>query len=214
VIRTLDDLGAGAGKVFSVMANVPVSIWGWFHRKLPSDAAREMEDASSADNRRTGIYELVKYPFAQHPPYTNRYRQIALYDEDPLVRAAAVRALNICRDRDSTGIWEQALSDKSPLVRLEAAKALVHIPDPDAAPTLLSMLQNREENRDVRIACADALQNDRTLSVARSLSTELGEREFGVAWQSRRSLRVLTGRDYGYDQAAWLEYIAGPERPF
>jgi hypothetical protein len=214
VIRTLDDLGAGTGKVFTAIAEVPIGIWGMFHRKLPSDAAREMENPYSPDDRRNGINELVNYPFAQHPPYTNRYRQIALFDTDPLVRAVAIRALNRCRDQNSVGVWEQALGDPSPLVRLEAAKALVHIPDSDAAPALLAMLRNPDENRDVRIACADALQHYPTLSVARELSTELAEREFGVAWQSRRSLRILTGRDYGYDQAAWLDYFSGPDRPF
>jgi len=214
VVRSLDYLGAGFGKVFSVIADGPVRIWGWFHREKPSEAAREMENQNSADDRWNGINELATHDFARHPPYTDRYRQISLQDPDPIVRAVALRALNRSRDAASVGVWQQALSDSSPLVRLEAAKALVHIPNPDAEPSLRRLLGDKNEDREVRIAAADALRNYRTLSTARVLSAALGERDFGIAWQSRRSLRVLTGRDYGYDQAAWLDYFTGPEKPF
>ncbi len=123
-------------------------------------------------------------------------------------------ALNRSRDANSISVWQQALSDVSPLVRLEAAKALVHIPSPDAAQTLGKMLSDHSEDRDVRIAAADALQHYHTLPTARMLSVALGERDFAIAWQSRRSLRILTGRDFGYDQAGWLDYFTGPEKPF
>jgi hypothetical protein len=42
----------------------------------------------------------------------------------------------------------------------------------------------------------------------------LQAREFGVAWQARRSLRRITGRDLRYDDAAWLAYLTGPHKPF
>jgi len=214
IVRSLDYLGIGFGKVASVIADVPVGIWDAFHREKPSEAARQMEDVASADNRRHGINELVQYSFAQRSPYVDRYRQIGLLDPDATVRAVAIRALNRSRDVNSTSVWQQALSDASPLVRLEAAKALVHIPNPDAAPALGTMLGDHTEDRDVRIAAADALQHYHMLATARVLSVALSERDFGIAWQSRRSLRILTGRDYGYDQAAWLEYFTGPEKPF
>ena len=41
----------------------------------------------------------------------------------------------------------------------------------------------------------------------------LDERTFGVAWQARRSLQRITGVDYAYDDAAWLEYISNPAKP-
>ena len=52
------------------------------------------------------------------------------------------------------------------------------------------------------------------LEVARALVNTLGSRDFGVAWQSRQTLRSLTGRDLRYDEAAWLAYLTGPEKPF
>jgi hypothetical protein len=107
-----------------------------------------------------------------------------------------------------------ALSESEWLVRLEAAKALVNLPDPDAVRPLLDILGNENEQLDVRIAAADALQHYRSLEVGRMLVGALQERSFGIAWQARRSLIAMTRHDLGYDQGQWLNYLTGPERPF
>jgi hypothetical protein len=66
----------------------------------------------------------------------------------------------------------------------------------------------------VRIAAADALKHYRALDAARALVDTLDSRDFGVAWQSRRSLIRLTGRDLNYDEGQWLQFLTGPDRPF
>jgi hypothetical protein len=195
----------------------------------PAKAVAHMEDKENADWRRLGIIDLVtSWDYARKPPYTTRYQQIAKKDPDYTVRAMAIRALNISRDASATPIFIAALDDDNELVRLEAAKALANVPDPAAVPALLRHLQGQretlaaavgrpsvsEEAKDVRIAAADALRHYRTLDVARTLVTYLNENDFGIAWQSRESLRALTGRDLKYDQAAWLNYLSGSERPF
>ncbi len=45
--------------------------------------------------------------------------------------------------------------------------------------------------------------------VMRALVEELDDHEFGVAWQARQSLEMLTGQDFRYDSKAWLNYLAG-----
>ncbi|MGK4277532.1 hypothetical protein, partial [Escherichia coli] len=57
-------------------------------------------------------------------------------------------------------------------------------------------LLEQDENRDVRIAAADALRHYKTLEVSRALVTMLDQREFGVSWQCRQSLQVLTSKDF------------------
>jgi len=173
-----------------------------------------MTMSDSADARRIGINGLVEKDFGKHPPYTNRYADLASMDPDPLVRATAIRALNQSREKSRTKLFIKSLSDPSPLVRLEAAKALRRVPDPDAAEPLLKVLNAPDEDKDVRIAAAEALQHYKRLDVARSLVALLSNRDFGLAWQSRRSLKALTGRDLYYDDAAWLQYLTGPEKPF
>jgi hypothetical protein len=76
------------------------------------------------------------------------------------------------------------------------------------------VVSNAEEDRDVRIAAAAALNHYRKIEVARALTARLGERDFSVAWQARNSLRRLTGKDFRYNEARWLEYLSGPDKPF
>ncbi len=187
-----------------------------------------LNDQNNADNRREGmIYLVTIHDYARKPPYTLRYKDLAQHDPDFTVQAMAIRALNISRDASATGIFISALDNDNELIRLEGAKALGNVPDPAAIPGLERLLEGRRvtisndrqgmvsvsESLDVRIAAADALRQYRNLDVARNLVGYLNEREFAVAWQTRKTLATLTGRDMKYDQAAWLAYLTGPERP-
>jgi hypothetical protein len=181
----------------------------------PGKYARLMEESSSPDARRIGINGLVAQPFARQKPYTTRYREIALNDPDAQVRATAVRALNRADDATATDVYVKALSDPSDLVRLEGAKALIQMPNEAAVAPLLAIMGRADEPKDVRIAAAAALKHYPRTDVARALAATLGERDFSVAWQARRSLKRLTGgQDFAYDEAAWLQYITGPDKPF
>jgi hypothetical protein len=188
--------------------------WIAYHSgDTPVAAVKEMENPTSPDQRRVGILYLSDRSWGREGAYLEAYREIAVNDPDSLVRATAVRALNRARDRTALPIFIQALNDKSATVRIEAAKALANIPDPDAVEPLSSHLANTAENRDVRIAAADALREYKTLPVAQNLIRRLSDREFAVAWQSRISLWFMTGQDFEFDQASWLGYITGPGNP-
>jgi len=181
----------------------------------PAKAVRMTIDTTSPDTRRQGVYKLVEYDFAHRPPYTTRYEQMAKDDPDPTVRAAAIRASSRARDRHATPVFTAAFADskESDLVRLEAAKGLANLPDPAAVPTLLKVIANPDDNRDVRVAATDALKYYRSLEVGRALGNCIADRDFAVAWQARRSLVYLTHKDFQMDRGAWLGYIAGPEKP-
>ena len=127
-----------------------------------------------------------------------------------LLIAILLPALNRARDVQSTKVFIRALGDPNEWVRLEGAKALANVPDAAAADPLLQLLNRVDENRDVRIAAADALKHYRTLAVARGLEGALVDRHFDVSWQARTSLRYLYNRDFKYDQAAWLAFLSGP----
>lgn len=186
----------------------------------PKRYALMMEDTNSPDARRRGMLELVERPYGGKPPYTTRYAQIAAERNpdgskvDYLLRASAIRALNRSREPGHTALFISGLGDESDWVRLESAKALNRLPDPEAITALLAVVARPDENKDIRIAAAEALQHYKRLEVARVLTVLLGDREFALIWQARRSLRRLTGKDYGYDDAAWLQFLSGPESPF
>jgi hypothetical protein len=196
--------------------------------ETPAKYAKMMEDDQSGDHRREGVLRLAAdYDFARAEPYTKRYWQIAQGDPDVLVRLAAVRALDRSRDPSVTPLAIRYLDDQSPLMRLEAAKALANVPDEKAIPGLTRHIAAQQEvrgeggrpeavpeSRDVRVACADALRNFPNKEVARTLVDALREREFEVSWQARKSLILMTGHDFKYDQAKWREYLAGTDNPF
>ena len=46
------------------------------------------------------------------------------------------------------------------------------------------------------------------VEVMRDLIEELDDQDFGVAWQARQSLELLTGQDFRYDAKAWVNYLA------
>src|SRR5437588_728587 len=77
--------------------------------RTPRNAAVKMEDQYFPDERREGINELVKRDFGKREPYTKRYDQIAKFDDDWLVRATAIRALNRARDRSAGPTFIAAL---------------------------------------------------------------------------------------------------------
>lgn len=192
----------------------PVEAVNFLAGNRPIRFVSMMENKDSADERRKGIVELSSRPFGQKEPYTRRYRQIAQADPDYTVRATAIRALNRSRDRSAVPIFIKALTDENPMVRLQAAKALSNIPDPSASESLARTLGNQAETRDVRIAAAEALRHYRDMGVARVLAGTLGQRDFSIAWQSRWSLSIMTGKNLGYDERKWLEYLTGPTKPF
>lgn len=173
-----------------------------------SDSAQKMEDQFFPDERREGINKLASRQYGRQAPYTERYQQIAQTDSDYLVRATALRALNYSRDASAAPLFVKNLDDKDRQVRLEAAKALVNVPDETAVPRLIQIARDDREDRDIRIAAADALRNHRKIEVARELVALLNQRDFAVAWQARQSLMTLTASDHGYDEAAWLGMLA------
>jgi HEAT repeat protein len=206
---------AAAGRTTSADAGLGdffTSIYDQITGRTPASNLKLIR-SPSADARIRGINGLVARDFGKQPAYTRVYKAVAENDPDPLVRAVAIRALNRSRDRTAVPILIRGLSDANEWVRLESAKALVRLPDPSAIPPLLQTIRRPDETRDVRIAAVDALRHYKNMEVARTLAALLAERDFSIVWQSRRSLRDITRKDFQYDAAKWLEYLANPDRP-
>jgi len=198
-----------AGK-YAELEQLPLRLYDALTKKNVM-AAEGLRDPSP-NVRRTAINVLVSRPYGKTDSvYRNAYRSTAAVDSDPVVRATAVRAINRSRDPDSSATLTRALDDGSPLVRLEAAKALANIPTPRAEAKLRTIMVDENEDIDVRIAAADALRHFRDSETQRQLIDMLDNRSFGVAWQSRRSLYLMTGEDFRYDEAAWLKYLAAQQ---
>ncbi len=188
--------------------------WNLLTGHTPFDAAKAMIDPNSADRRREAVVYFADREYGRKAPYVDYYAEMARSDLDPTVKAMAIRALNRARARQHSQIYIPSLKDTNEQVRLEAVKALANMPDDAAADALVRVLNNVEESTDVRVAAADALRGYKNVQVAQALARALMDRQFGVAWQARKSLKLMTGKDYRYDQAGWLTYLSGAEKPF
>ncbi len=206
------DVSTPGGLAKEIFIEFPRRVGELASGKSAQDAAIAMQD-SHPDRRRDAINNLVDRNYGKQAPYTDRYQQLAEFDADAGVRATALRALSRSRDASASKVFINGLDDDSGAVRLEAAKALANVPNEQAVPALIKMVNNTSESVDVRIAAADALRHYRSLEVARTLINGLNDRDFGVAWQSRQSLRYMTGSDQRFDQTAWLNYVTGPNKP-
>ena len=178
-------------------------------------AAYLASDASTPDQRFRGLNGLSSRGFGQQPPYTEVYADLAADDPNALVRAASVRALNRSRASAERDVLINRLGDESPLVRLEAAKALGHLPAPEAALPLLELALDADEDLDVRLAAVASVRHYRSPAVKDGLIDLIDGDEFSLAFQSRAALMALTGKDAGYDAAAWreVELPAATSRP-
>lgn len=185
----------------------------WTFGNRPIKYAVELY-SKDPDTRRLAIYELSDHPFGRRKPYIDGYAIMARDDVDATVRAAAIRALNRARASANTATYIRALNDENEWVRIEAAKALANIPDPKSVADLIKLMSDGKQNRDVRIASADALRSFPQSDVAQALIRVLNDRDFGVSWQARQSLNLLTGEDFKYDQTAWLKYLTTTANPF
>ena len=216
--KSEDELNAGKfhpwEKITDPVWDQITRIWNWATGNTPFDAAKDLLDPNYADRRRRAIIWLSKREFGRKDPYVAYYAELVKNDTDSTVQSMAIRALNRVRAKTYTALYIRALDSKYEQVRLEGAKALANMPDELAMDALMKHLDDSEETIDVRVACADALRNYRTPRVDTSLVRALGYRDFGICWQARRSLKLMTGQDYHYDQAAWLEFLSKTEKPF
>lgn len=196
------DYSSVSGAARELFIDTPKRVIDLFTENTATDAVRRMEDSSAPDRRRDGIVELTERDYGRGEPYTQRYLQIAQFDREPMVRATATRALNRSR-YGAPSLFIAGLKDADRSVRLESAKALSNLPADEAAGPLTTVLDSGSEDLDVRIAAADALRHYKTPDVSKSLIAHLGERDFGLAWQCRQSLRYMTGQDHRFSAADW-----------
>ena len=192
------------------------SLYNYITGNTPFNAAKAILDPGSADRRRQGIIYLADREYGRNEPYTKYYAEMGSGDPDHVTRSMAVRALNRSRDESATDLYMKALTNprEQALVRLEAAKALANLPLAESVQPMIAILRNVDEPGDLRVAAADALRNHRTAPAAQALIGVLRDRNFAVAWQARKSLKLMTGKDFRYDSAAWLTYLTSEQQPF
>lgn len=202
------------------------SLVGWalspFKSETPREAVAAAVNAYDPDARARGITTLAGASFGGEEPYRRLYAFHISEDPDRSVRAAAAHALAIHGRPKDAEVLVAGLSDESEFVRWEAAKALqrIHAPSRDTIDALRNAVQmpldpvistsseekDGELNADVRMAAAHALGQYADPGVFDSLVGALNDQDYGVVAAALRSLRLLTGKDFGTDARVWVKW--------
>ncbi|MDB4988738.1 MAG: repeat protein [Myxococcaceae bacterium] len=151
--------------------------------------------------------ELGQRGYRFRQPISEALRPMLKSDPDPLVRAAAGRALGRLGVREAVPELVSALEDRSVEVRVVAAAALWRLPDPSAVPALLA--RSEDKDKAVREWSALALgvaADPRALPVMIRL---LGDPERPVRLAAVRSLGRI-GRPDGLDPL--VQYVKTGKR--
>ena len=188
----------------------------------PVEAAKMAIDPWDADARAKGTMLLANGYFGGEDPYHALYLR-ATGDEDANVRAAAMRGLSLHGQPEDVPVLAAALGDPNARVRLEAARALQRVHNPEAIDALILSIRlpvpgsperTGEAEPTIRAEAAHALGQYAQPRAIQPLIGALDDRFLAVNESARRSLRTLTGQDFGVDRRAWLEWYRGAEEPF
>lgn len=172
----------------------------------PAQAARDMLDPYDADKRRNGIVLISNAPFGGVEVYVAAYRDMVLNERDPLVKAAAIRALARWGDPEDAMRIAPYLTFENVQVRWEAAKGLQRLHNPVVVPDLVKTLGDANEHEDVRIAAATALGQYPEDRAFQGLVAALDSRELAINEAAEQSLHDITGQSLGLDPPAWLAW--------
>jgi hypothetical protein len=175
----------------------------------PNQAAMMASDQYSPDERREGITLLANSPFGGSPPYVSMYRDYVIKDGDPLVRAAAIKALARYAEVSDAELivpWLRKKDSESIQVRREAAVALQRIHNPVVVGDLLRSLGDESEDPTVRVFSATALGHYPEDRVLLGLISSLDANELTINLASAQSLHILTGQVFGTDKYAWFDW--------
>lgn len=184
-----------------------------FTPTTPGEAGRWVFD-NNPDLRRKGVVMISNSPFGGVDVYLRAYRDIIQNDTDPVVRAAAVRALARHGAVSDGPLLAAQLTDENLHVRFESARGLQRVHNPEVIGRLIGRLSDVEEDARVRAAAATALGQYPEDFVFQSLLGALDARELSVNVAAHESLHTLTGETIGRDPGDWLTWYDGDPEPF
>jgi hypothetical protein len=179
----------------------------------PAEAGQLATDFADPENQQRGLTLLGTAPWGGEEEYLRLYRNCVEGPFDPLVKAAAIRALAHHGDPADAVLIATALDDEIPYVRNEAAKGLQRLHEEKVVDAIWQRMVI-EENSGVHVELAIALGQYPKDSVFQALVLSLEAQQLAVNLAAADSLRTLTGQDHGLDARSWLAWYDSSTSPF
>jgi len=180
-------------------------LMGAIGNRAPEDAAANLFNVTSPDERRDAIAYLETKPYGHNPPYMTAYELLAKEDPHPMVRAQAMRALGSSHQPEAVEYLVRGLNDADVQVRRDAATGLINTYG-DAATQPLTLHAKADIDPTVRVSSVRALRNTAAPEAIRGLIDALDDRDVAVTYYARESLVAVTGQGIGPDPREWLTW--------
>ena len=135
-------------------------------------------------------------------------------EDDPLVRAAIVRALGNFSTPAALPGLTAGLEDPEAEVRIVACQAWRNFGGPESVSRLSETVAN-DVDVDVRLAAVRSTEGLNEPRILQALSIALDDPNPVVQYRAIESLKSVSDVDYGGDVAAWRQFAQGghPQRP-
>jgi HEAT repeat protein len=190
---------------------------GAIQGKSPEEAAANLFNVTSPDERRDAIAYLEVRSYGHEPAYMRAYELLAT-DKYPMVRAQAMRALGSSGLPQADYEWDgrkggkvvdflvTGLKDADVQVRRDAAYGLMTTWSESATTAAAEKVTRADEDDHVRIFCARALARAREPEAFRALIDALSDKDAAVVKYAHDSLVAATKMDFSYDRKGWLTW--------
>lgn len=190
-----------------------------FSPPTPFEAATWAGDFNDPGKQRRGVVLLSNSYFGGSTANVKLYRLLVARDTDqlvdPLVRAAAVRALGRWGEPEDAKIIATYLNDDAyEQVRLEASKSLQRLHEDSVESAIWRRLVDEDEIESIQIELAIALGQYPSDASFQALVRSLDNRSLALNLAAADSLRVLTGENFGIDGPLWLSWYESTKTPF
>ncbi|WP_221435519.1 HEAT repeat domain-containing protein [Algisphaera agarilytica] len=158
------------------------------------------------DARREALIAIATSSAAAEPVYLDLYRAtLADPTLDATVAAVAAAALGNHGQPEDTGRLTPLLTRDATFLRWQAAVSLQRLHNPQAIAPLIGAA-TKDEDPDVRMACATALGQYPRRDVFDALTTVLDDRDYGVSRAAQESLTLMAQHDAGDDPRDWRDF--------
>jgi HEAT repeat protein len=196
--------GSGNSKPARDFNELIPRMMGALDKGTPEQAAANLFNVTSPDERRDAIAYLQTQKWGHDPPYMRAY-ELLTTDPHPMVRAQAMRALGTSYKESSGALLAKGLDDPDVQVRRDAAYGLITTWSAAAFPHLRDHVREDVDEL-VRGYCARALVHDPSSESIDALIKAISDSDAAVTEFAHNSLVAITGQDLSYDPKAWLTW--------
>ena len=198
--------GCHDGPMYGLKAANPYFVY----KEWGDDAAYGVTDHQRRQELQKLADSVAGLPTDRQQYWMRHLEQLMQHDPNPEMRRIAVQTAGRMTIPEAGAVIDRGLDDDVVKVRMEACRALAKRQDEDAS-RLLATVIGSDPDPDVKHAAMAALGDHRNRIASDALRLALRDRDPATQDLAMRSLRGVTGKDYGDNPDVWIAALDGNE---